>query len=430
MVRRMKRWRGIIARVGNLALTLLAVSGTVCVVLVPLAFVFHISLIMFKTGSMSPTIPAGSLAVVRQIPASEVRVGDVVTIDRTPLPPVTHRVVAIIDGGGPVRLLTLRGDANLANDAAPYAVTHVRLVEWSVPKLGYAVHAVSNVYAMSAITVGTAAIVTWAFWPRVNEPRTRRRKAWRRRRPGWSGSSEAGLDPKFGTPSNCAAARRDSTLRHMSVVVVVLLGATTAVLAMPGQARAVTTEEVIRSTHLSLTSIGDKNRMTNMAPNEPVPWQVGVSAHTRDPGTVTISLSAQAGLASNPDGLQVMAAVCTTRWVNGACPTGPGEQVLANGPATRLVAHPITVSSMRSDQQRWILVTTSLLANDTVSGSGDLFVTATGVGDRVSAGGHVGSHPRTGTKLWPSALAGVGALLAGVLLVLATGRHRAKVGQS
>ncbi len=430
MVGRVNRRQGILARVGDLALTLLAVGGTVCVVLVPLAFVFHISLIMFKTGSMSPTIPAGSLAVVRQIPASAVHVGDVVTVDRTPLPPVTHRVVAITNGGGPVRLLTLRGDANLANDAAPYAVRHVRLVEWSVPKLGYAVRAVSNVYAMSAITIGTAAIVTWAFWPRANEPQTRRRKAWRRRRPGLSGSSKAGPDPEFGTPSNRAVARRDSTSRHLFVVVVVLPSVTAAVLATPGQARAVTTEEVIHGTYLSLTSIGDKDRMTNMAPNEPVPWQVGVSAQTRDPGTVTISLSARGALAVNPDGLQVMVAICTTRWVNGACPTGPGEQVLANGPATRLVAHPITVSSMRSDQQRWILVTASLLTNSTVSGSADLFVTATGVGDRVSAGGDVGPLPRTGTNLWPPVLAGVGALLAGALLVLATRRHRTEVGQS
>ncbi|MFD6770939.1 hypothetical protein ACFWC6_32495, partial [Micromonospora chalcea] len=105
MMRRARRGRGVIARVGDLALTLLAVGGTVCVVLVPLAFFFDISLILFKTGSMSPTIPAGSLAVVREIPASEVEVGDVVTVDRTPLPPITHRVVQIADGGGPTRLL-------------------------------------------------------------------------------------------------------------------------------------------------------------------------------------------------------------------------------------------------------------------------------------------------------------------------------------
>ena len=145
MVGRERRRHSTLARVGDLVLTVLAVGGTACVVLVPLAFFFDISLILFKTGSMGPTIPAGSMAVVREIPASEVHVGDVITVDRTPLPPITHRVVDIANGGGPTRLLTLRGDANETNDAAPHAVSHVRLVEWSVPRLGYAVRAVSNV---------------------------------------------------------------------------------------------------------------------------------------------------------------------------------------------------------------------------------------------------------------------------------------------
>ncbi|GGM46322.1 hypothetical protein GCM10011608_33850 [Micromonospora sonchi] len=403
MVGRVHQWQGILSRVGDLVLTLLAVGGTVCVVLVPLAFFFDISLILFKTGSMSPTIPAGSLAVVREIPASEVQVGDIVTVDRDPQPPITHRVVEIADGNESVRLLTLRGDANESNDSAPYAVTHVRLVEWSVPKLGYAVRAVSNVYAMSLITIGTAAIVTWAYWPRGTEPRTRRRTA---------------------------VARRDSTLRCMFLMVVALPGVTAAVLAAPGQARAVETEEVIRGRYLTLISIGDKERMTSMAPGEPVPWQVGVLAHAKHAGTVKITLSARGPLAVDPDGLQVKAAVCTKRWVDDVCPTGPGEQVLANGPATRLVAHPITISKMPSDQQRWILVTASLLANFRASGSADLTVTATGFGERHSAGGKVQPLPRTGTNLWPPVLAGVGALLAGLLLMLVTRRRRTRVDQS
>ncbi|MEU8423271.1 signal peptidase I [Micromonospora sp. NPDC048835] len=429
MVGRVRRRHGALARVGDLALTVLAVGGTVCVVLVPLAFFFDISLILFKTGSMSPTIPAGSLAVVREVPASEVAVGDVVTVDRTPLPPITHRVVDIANGGGPARLLTLRGDANQSNDAAPYAVDKVRLVEWSVPRLGYAVRTVSNVYAMSAITVGTAAIVTWAFWPRTTEPQSRRRRTWQRRGPGSPPPGRAGTDPGVGTHASGATARDDSTLRRMFVLVAVLPGVTAAVLATPGQARADPTEEVIRSRYLTLVSIGDQDRMTNLAPNEPVPWQVGVSAHTKQPGAVTIALSALGPLAVDPAGLQVMVAVCALRWVRGACPTGQGEQVLADGPATRLAAHPITISSMRADQQRWVLVTASLLARSTASGSADLILTATGFGDRATAGGTVGPLPRTGTNLWTPVLAGAGVLLAGLLLILATRRHRSKVEQ-
>ncbi|MFI7024359.1 signal peptidase I [Micromonospora sp. NPDC049900] len=417
MVGRARQRRGLLARVGDLVLTLLAVGGTVCVVLVPLAFFFDISLILFKTGSMSPSIPAGSLAVVREIPASEVAVGDVVTVDRTPLAPITHRVVEIADGGGSTRLLTMRGDANESNDAAPYAVAHVRRVEWSAPRLGYAVRTVSNVYAMSAITIGTAAIVTWAFWPR-GEPRPPARH----RRPGRSGPDGAPPDRETG-------AHASPTLRCLLLAVAVLPGVTAAVLAAPGPARADPAEDVIRSRFLTLVSIGDEARMTTMAPEEPVPWQVGVSAHAPQPGTVTISLSASGPLAARPDGLQVTAAVCPQRWVRGACPTGQAQQVLADGPATRLTTAPITISSMHADQQRWVLVTASLLAGSTASGSADLVVTATGFGDRASAGGTVGPLPRTGPDLRTPLAVGAGALLAGLLLVLAVRRRRIRVGQ-
>ncbi|WP_312170785.1 S26 family signal peptidase, partial [Microbacterium sp.] len=66
----------------DIALWIAAVAGVVCMVLVILALTANITLIMFRTGSMSPTIPAGSVAVVQRIPASAIEVGDVVTVDR------------------------------------------------------------------------------------------------------------------------------------------------------------------------------------------------------------------------------------------------------------------------------------------------------------------------------------------------------------
>jgi signal peptidase I len=176
MDRRATNRGGFGSRVGNVMLTLAAVGGVVCIVLVLIAFFFNITLIMFKTGSMSPTIPAGSLAIVKQIPASDIHVGDVVTVNRSPAPPVTHRVTSISPATGPARSITLRGDANPADDPAPYVVTTVRIVLFSVPQLVYAVNAVSNPLALAGITIGAAGLVTWAFWPRRGDaPRPRRR---------------------------------------------------------------------------------------------------------------------------------------------------------------------------------------------------------------------------------------------------------------
>ena len=90
MAREDKRSWG--AVVGDGALTVVAVLGAVCIALVIAAALFDVRIILFSTGSMSPTIPAGSAAVVRHIPAADIAVGDVVTVDRPGKLPITHRV--------------------------------------------------------------------------------------------------------------------------------------------------------------------------------------------------------------------------------------------------------------------------------------------------------------------------------------------------
>jgi signal peptidase len=155
-------------------LNVAAVLGSVCIVLVVLAMVFNITLIMFKTGSMSPTIPTGSLAVVRQIPAQDAKVGDVVTVDRPGLLPVTHRIVSTHAGEHGTTVLTLKGDANPTADPAPYTVRTVRLVMWSVPGLAYFVVWLSNPIVLGALTLAVAALIVWVLWPRDDDRRPAR----------------------------------------------------------------------------------------------------------------------------------------------------------------------------------------------------------------------------------------------------------------
>jgi len=166
-----RRARGML---GEILLWVAAVAGLVCIVLVVLAFTAHITLIMFRTGSMAPTIPTGSVAIVQQIPASQVQVGDVVTVDRPDELPVTHRVRAVADGSAPAeRLLTLRGDANAQDDVKPYPVSTVRIVRFAIPGLAPVIVAFGNPFVLGGITIGVAALVIWAFWPRGRRPRGR-----------------------------------------------------------------------------------------------------------------------------------------------------------------------------------------------------------------------------------------------------------------
>lgn len=154
-------------------LTLLAVGGSLCIVLVLLAVVFHVSIIMFKTGSMSPTIPTGSIALVQEVPADAVAVGDVVTVDRPGMLPVTHRVTSVVEDAAATasatahaRTLTLKGDANRSEDPAPYTVDSVKRVIFSVPGIAPLVAQASNPAVLGTTTVVMAGVVTWAFWPR------------------------------------------------------------------------------------------------------------------------------------------------------------------------------------------------------------------------------------------------------------------------
>lgn len=161
------RRRGLGHAIADILLWIAAAAGVICIALVILAFTANITLIMFRTGSMSPTIPAGSVAIVQQIPASAIEVGDVVTVDREDDLPVTHRVTSVVAGASEAeRVITMRGDANASDDPYPYAVTSVRIVLFSIPGIATVIVAMGNPFMLGGITVAAALLVVWAFWPR------------------------------------------------------------------------------------------------------------------------------------------------------------------------------------------------------------------------------------------------------------------------
>jgi signal peptidase len=91
------------------------------------------------SGSMTPTIPVGGLAVDRTISAKDVRVGDVITFNDPYMKGrmVTHRVVSIIPTPKGLAYRT-KGDANPARD--PWTIRlngQVGRVAFSVPVAGY-----------------------------------------------------------------------------------------------------------------------------------------------------------------------------------------------------------------------------------------------------------------------------------------------------
>lgn len=161
--------RRLLSRLGSVLLTALSVLGLGCIVLLVLGLTMNMSLIMFSTGSMAPAIPAGSVALVQEVPASDVAVGDVVTVERPDRLPVTHRVTEIVATDGERATFVMQGDANAAPDTEPYTADRVRIVHGHVPGIAHVVTTFQSPLVLGALTIAAALLVTWAFWPRRDE---------------------------------------------------------------------------------------------------------------------------------------------------------------------------------------------------------------------------------------------------------------------
>lgn len=126
-------------RVGRVLLTATAGIGVAAVVLALLGVFLGVKPLLFRSGSMSPAIPAGALAFARPVDAGSIHPGDVVSVINSAGTRVTHRVVATEPQAGGPTLLTLRGDANPVADSEKYPVQKADRVFFSVPWLGYVV---------------------------------------------------------------------------------------------------------------------------------------------------------------------------------------------------------------------------------------------------------------------------------------------------
>jgi signal peptidase I len=95
--------------------------------------------VVVYSGSMRPTLGIGSLAVDRVVPASSVRVGDVITFNEPYVKGrlVTHRIAKIVPTKHGLAYRT-KGDFNAARD--PWAIQlndKVGRVAFDVPLAGY-----------------------------------------------------------------------------------------------------------------------------------------------------------------------------------------------------------------------------------------------------------------------------------------------------
>lgn len=133
-------WRAVVhAVVLGLSTGLLLLVAALAVVLIVVPKATGSMPLTVLTQSMEPTLPPGTLLVVRPTPIDDIRVGDVVTYQIVSGQPavVSHRVVSVSSSSDGERTFVLKGDNNAEADPALVTAVQIRGVVWySVPEIG------------------------------------------------------------------------------------------------------------------------------------------------------------------------------------------------------------------------------------------------------------------------------------------------------
>jgi signal peptidase len=111
--------------------------------------IFPYQALVVRSGSMSPTIPTGSVVFYNKVSATSVKVGDVIVFDKPGQAneKVTHRVYKISNGPNG-RFFTTKGDANGApDDWQVPAVGAGWVAAFHIPALGYALAGLQSTIA-------------------------------------------------------------------------------------------------------------------------------------------------------------------------------------------------------------------------------------------------------------------------------------------
>lgn len=172
--KRALRWLGVLATVLCVALA--------AILLIPAALGFQRYVIV--SGSMTGTYDKGSIVFDKEVPVSELEVGDVITYEPPPGASsqkfVTHRIFRIQGDAQGERVFRTKGDANESAD--PWTFTLNRpgqaRVAFSVPYVGYLLAALSiptvRMLAIGIPAVAVALLILAGIWREAGEEARRR----------------------------------------------------------------------------------------------------------------------------------------------------------------------------------------------------------------------------------------------------------------
>ncbi len=167
------RWTKRLAAAAALAAATAVVLGLAAITIGP--HLFRYQALVVRSGSMSPTIPTGSIVFYRPVQAAQVKVGDVIVFSEPGRvdTKVTHRVYAIgSDRNG--RYFETKGDANGGPD--PWRVPAVG-TGWKavrhVPSVGYLLVDIHSTYGRLLLLLVPAALLAAITLAEIWEGRRR-----------------------------------------------------------------------------------------------------------------------------------------------------------------------------------------------------------------------------------------------------------------
>lgn len=134
--------------------------------------------LVVRSGSMSPTIPTGSLVFYKKVQASQLKVGAVIVFNEpgTANTKITHRIYAIHTGAAGPYFVT-KGDANGIPDPWRVPATGTGwTVAWHVPSVGYALTWLQGGTVRIVLIIVPAVVLAGLA---VNDARRTRRKGHR-----------------------------------------------------------------------------------------------------------------------------------------------------------------------------------------------------------------------------------------------------------
>ncbi|MBN9152530.1 MAG: signal peptidase I [Microbacterium sp.] len=168
---------GALRRVALGILWLLAGIGIVSGVMWGLTAAGIVKPLVVISGSMEPKIMTGDLVIDTKVPASSLKIGDVVSLpSQLTHNLVTHRIQKIVSDGGDTYTITLKGDANQFQDALDYTVAgEVWMPKITVPAVGNVIMRMTTPAVAVPLLVGLVGLmgITWLLPAPSRRDRTR-----------------------------------------------------------------------------------------------------------------------------------------------------------------------------------------------------------------------------------------------------------------